>query len=151
MAESVRERLQNDMKDAMRAREQVRLDTIRFILAAVKNAEIDNRGPLSADDELQVLNRMVKRMLESIEQYDAAKREDLAERERVQLAIVKQYLPAEISDEELAALVAAVVAEVGAAGPKDMGKVMPALLPKVAGRADGKRVSAAVKAALTPA
>jgi uncharacterized protein YqeY len=151
MAESVRERLQNDMKDAMRAREQVRLDTIRFILAAVKNAEIDNRGPLSADDEMQVLNRMVKRMLESIEQYDAAKREDLAERERVQLAIVKQYLPAEISDEELAALVAAVVAEVGAAGPKDMGKVMPALLPKVAGRADGKRVSAAVKAALTPA
>jgi len=150
MAETLRERLQNDMKDAMRAREQVRLDTIRFILAAVKNAEIDARGALSADDEMQVLNRMVKRMLESIEQYEAAKREDLAERERAQLAIVKHYLPAELDDAGLAALVAEVVAEVGATGPKDMGKVMPALLPKVAGRADGKRVSAAVKAALTP-
>lgn len=151
MAESVRERLQNDMKDAMRARDQVALDTIRFVLAAIKNAEIDNRGPLSAEDEMQVLNRMVKRMLESIEQFEAAKRDDLAEREKTQLAIVKRYLPEELSDADLAALVAEVVAELGASGPKDMGKVMPALLPKIAGRADGKRVSAAVKAALTPA
>ena len=151
MAESVRERLQNDMKDAMRARDQVALDTIRFVLSAIKNAEIDNRGPLSAEDEMQVLNRMVKRMLESIEQFEAAKRDDLAEREKTQLAIVKRYLPEELSDADLAALVAEVVAELGASGPKDMGKVMPALLPKIAGRADGKRVSAAVKSALTPA
>ena len=97
---------------------------------------------------LALLNRVSKRLVEAIDQYDAAGRDDLAEKERAQLAIVKDYLPAELSDEDLAVLVAEVVAEVGAETPKDMGKVMPVLLPRVAGRADGKRVSTAVKAAL---
>ena len=92
--------------------------------------------------------REPERLIEAIDQYDAAGRTDLAEKERAQLAIVKQYLPAELSDDELTVLVQQVVAETGATTPKDMGRVMPVLLERVAGRADGKRVSTAVRAAL---
>ena len=144
----LKEQLQDDLKKAMVARDEVRRDTIRFVLSNLKNAEIDERGPLTPEQDLALLNRVSKRLVEAIDQYDAAGRDDLAEKERAQLAIVKDYLPAELSDEELAVLVAEVVAEVGAETPKDMGKVMPVLLPRVAGRADGKRVSTAVKAAL---
>ena len=149
MAESLRGRLEQDLKTAMLAKDEVARDTIRFILAAVKNEEIEKRRPLSADDDIALLNRMSKRLLEAIEQYDAAGRVDLAERERAQLSIVKRYLPEEMSDDDLKALVQSVVAEVGATAPKDMGKVMPVLLPRIAGRADGKRVSAAVREALS--
>ena len=149
MAESLRGRLEKDLKTAMLAKDDVARDTIRFILASVKNDEIEKRGPLSADDDIALLNRMSKRLLEAIEQYDAAGRVDLADRERAQLAIVKRYLPEEMSDDDLKMLVQSVVAEVGATTPKDMGKVMPVLLPRVAGRADGKRVSAAVREALS--
>ena len=144
----LKEQLQDDLKKAMVARDEVRRDTIRFVLSNLKNAEIDERGPLTPEQDLALLNRVSKRLVEAIDQYDAAGRDDLAEKERAQLAIVKDYLPAELSDEDLAALVTEVVAEVGAETPKDMGKVMPVLLPRVAGRADGKRVSTAVKAAL---
>lgn len=149
MAEGLRARLEQDLKTAMLAKDEIARDTIRFILAAVKNEEIEKRGPLSAEDDIALLNRMSKRLLEAIEQYDAAGRVDLAERERAQLAIVKRYLPEEMSEDDLKALVQSVVAEVGAVAPKDMGKVMPVLLPRVAGRADGKRVSAAVREALS--
>lgn len=149
MAEGLRGRLEQDLKTAMLAKDEIARDTIRFILAAVKNEEIEKRGPLSAEDDIALLNRMSKRLLEAIEQYDAAGRVDLAERERAQLAIVKRYLPEEMSEDDLKALVQSVVAEVGAVAPKDMGKVMPVLLPRVAGRADGKRVSAAVREALS--
>lgn len=148
MTASLRERLQADLKTAMIARDDVRRDTIRYVLSAVKNAEIDERGPLTADQDIALLNRVNKRLIEAIEQYDAAGRTDLASKERAQQEIVKQYLPAELSDEELAALVSAAVAEVGASSAKDMGKVMQVLLPRIAGAADGKRVSSAVKSAL---
>ena len=149
MADTLRANLERDLKTAMLAKDEIARDTIRFILAAVKNQEIEQRTPLSADDDIALLNRMSKRLLEAIEQYDKAGRTDLAKREREQLAIVKRYLPEEMSDDELNALVQSVVREVGAAAPKDMGKVMPVLLPRIAGRADGKRVSAAVKQVLT--
>ena len=149
MADTLRANLERDLKTAMLAKDEIARDTIRFILAAVKNQEIEQRTPLSADDDIALLNRMSKRLLEAIEQYDKAGRTDLAKREREQLAIVKRYLPEEMSDDELYALVQSVVREVGAAAPKDMGKVMPVLLPRIAGRADGKRVSAAVKQVLT--
>ena len=144
----LKEQLQEDLKAAMIARDEVRRDTIRFVLSNLKNAEIEERGPLSAEQDLALLNRVSKRLIEAIDQYEAASRTDLADKEKAQLAIVKKYLPAEFSDQELADLVAEVIAEVGAAEPKDMGKVMPVLLPRVAGRADGKRVSTAVRAAL---
>ncbi len=140
--------LQNDLKAAMIARDDVRRDTIRFVLSNLKNQEIEARGPLSQEQDLALLNRISKRLVEAIDQYEAANRTDLADKEKAQLEIVKGYLPAELSDDELTSLVVAVVAEVGATSPRDMGKVMPVLLPRVAGRADGKRVSTAVKSAL---
>jgi len=145
---SLRSRLEADLKTAMIARDEVSRDTIRYVLSALKNAEIEERGPLNPEQEIALLNRLNKRLIEAIEQYDAAGRDDLASHERAQQEIVKRYLPAELSDEELSALVSAAIAETGAASPKDMGKVMQVLLPRVAGAADGKRVSAAVKAAL---
>lgn len=144
----LKDQLQADLKEAMLAREEVRRDTIRFVLSNLKNAEIDERGPLNAEQDLALLNRISKRLIEAIDQYEAAGRTDLADKEKAQLEIVKGYLPIELSDDELTELVAAVVAEVGASAPKDMGKVMPVLLPRIAGRADGKRVSTAVRAAL---
>jgi len=145
---ALKEQLQSDLKEAMIARDEVRRDTIRFVLSNLKNVEIDQRSPLTAEQDLALLNRVAKRLIEAIDQYEAANRTDLANKEKAQLEIVKSYLPAEFGDEELNALVAAVVAEVGASTAKDMGKVMPVLLPRVAGRADGKRVSNAVRAAL---
>lgn len=148
MESSLRSRLESDLRAAMIARDEIRRDTIRFVLSALKNAEIEERGPLTPEQDIALLNRMSKRLVEAIDQYDAAGRTDLAEHERAQLAIVKQYLPAELSDDELAQLVKQVVSETGASTPKDMGRVMPVLLERVAGRADGKRVSTAVRAAL---
>lgn len=148
METSLRSRLETDLKAAMIARDEMRRDTIRFVLSALKNAEIEERGPLTPEQDIALLNRMSKRLIEAIDQYDAAGRTDLSERERAQLAIVKEYLPAELSDDELNELVSAVVAETGASTPKDMGRVMPILIERVAGRADGKRMSTAVRAVL---
>ncbi len=148
MEPSLRQRLEDDLKTAMKAGDQVARETIRFTLAGIKNAEIEKRGPLSPDDELALLQRETKRRADSIDQFRAGKREDLVEKEEAQLAILRRYLPAAMSDAELSELVATVVAETGASGPKDMARVMPVLLQRVAGRADGRRVSAAVREAL---
>lgn len=149
MAEApVRQRLEEDLKSAMRSGDTVSRDAIRYILSAVKNAEIDARGSGALADPVAALRRLGKQLTDAIEQYESAGRQDLADHEAAQLAVLKRYLPAELSDDELDALVAATVAETGATGPKDMGRVMPVALQRVAGRADGRRVSAAVKAAL---
>jgi uncharacterized protein YqeY len=149
MAEpTVRQRLENDLKSAMRAGDTVSRDAIRYILSAVKNAEIDARGSSSPADPVAALRQLGKQLTDSIEQYQAAGRQDLADHEAAQLAVLKRYLPSELSDDELNALVAEVIAETGAAGPKDMGRVMPVAMQRVAGRADGRRVNAAVKTAL---
>ena len=145
---TVRERLEDDLKTAMRAGDAVTRDAIRYILSAVKNAEIDARGSSAPADPVAALRRLGKQLNDSIEQYDAAGRQDLADHERAQLEVLRRYLPAELPDEELTALVAEAIAETGAAGPKDMGRVMPVAMQRVAGRADGRRISAAVKAAL---
>jgi uncharacterized protein YqeY len=149
MAEpTIRERLEFDLKEAMRAGDTTARDAIRYILAAVKNAEIEARGTSSPANVEAALQRLNKQLSDAIEQYQSANRTDLAERESAQLAVLKRYLPAELSDEELALIVADAVQETGAAGPKDMGRVMPVALRKVAGRADGRRVNAAVRQAL---
>jgi len=149
MAEpTVRQRLENDLKSAMRAGDTVSRDAIRYILSAVKNAEIDARGLNSPADPVAALRRLGKQLTDSIEQYQAAGRQDLADHEAAQLAVLKRFLPWDLSDDELNALVVAVIAETGAAGPKDMGRVMPVAMQRVAGRADGRRVNAAVKTAL---
>lgn len=148
---SVRQRLEADLKTAMRAGDQVTRDTVRYVLAAIKNAEIEKRGPLPLAEEEAVLRRLRKQLGDAVEQYRAGGREDLAAREEAQLAIVGRYLPPALDDGELAALAAEVVGELGAGGPKEMSKVMPILMERVGNRADGRRVSAAARVALAPA
>jgi uncharacterized protein YqeY len=149
MAEpTVRQRLEEDLKSAMRGGDVVSRDAIRYILAAIKNAEIDARGSATPADPVATLRRLGKQLNDSIEQYEAAGRQDLADHEQAQLAVLRRYLPAELSDADLDTIVADAIAETGATGPKDMGRVMPVAMQRTAGRADGRRVSAAVKAAL---
>lgn len=151
MEGTLRDRLESDLKAALRAGDTTARDTIRFTLAALKNAEIEKGGPLTPAEELALLQREAKRRMESIEQFRAGNRQDLVEREEAQLAVLRRYLPAQLSDEELAQLVAQAIAETGAQGIKDMGKVMPVVMERVAGRADGRRVSAVVREALAQA
>lgn len=145
---TTRQRLEEDLKSAMRAGDTTTRDAIRYLLAAVKNAEIDARGTGAAADADAALRKVAKQLADAIDQYRAAGRNDLADHELAQLDVLKRYLPEEMSDEALQAVVVGAIAETGATGPKDMGRVMPVVLAKTAGQADGRRVSAAVKDAL---
>jgi uncharacterized protein len=138
---SVLEQVRSDTTAAMKAGEKERVSALRMILSELQKAEKEG-----GDDEIAVLQRERKRRLESAEAYREAARDDLAEGEEREAAIIEAYLPEQLSDEELRAIVGDVVAETGASSPKEMGQVMP----KVQGRADGKRVSAVVKELLTP-
>lgn len=146
---TIRDRLQADLKAAMRDRDETARDTLRYILSAIKNAEIEHRGELSPAEATAVLQKQAKQRQEAIEQFRSGQRSDLAEREEAQLAILKRYLPAELSDEEVLGLTREVVAETGASSMKDMSKVMPVLMQRAGGRADGRRLSAAVKTVLS--
>lgn len=148
-AAALQDRLKEDLKTAMRGGDTVARESIRFLLSAYRNAEIEKRGTLTADEEMGLLQRQVKQRSESVEQFEAAGRSDLVDRERAQLAVIERYLPAQLGDEELGELVSAAVAESGATSIRDMGKVMPLLLPRIGGRADGRRVSEAVRARLS--
>ncbi len=148
MTESLRGRLEAELKDAMRSRDAERRDAVRFLLASVKNAEIDQRGPLSREAELALLRQQAKQRQEAIDQFQAGGRKELAERETAQLAVIERLLPAQMSDAELEAFVAAGISETGASGPKEMGKVMGLLTRRSDGRVDGRRLSEAVRRAL---
>ena len=145
---SLREQLEADMKAAMRARDNETRDAVRYVLSAVKNAEIDKRSELTPDEELKLLRSQVKQRQDSIEQFRAGGRDDLAEKEESQVRILEKYLPQQMGDDELAEFVRAGVAEAGATGPKDMGKVMGVLSARAEGRVDGRRLSTAVRNAL---
>jgi len=140
--------IQSDMKTAMKSGEKARLGVIRLILAAVKQREVDERIELDDSQVLAVLDKMLKQRRDSIQQFSAAGREDLANAERFEVEVIQTYLPAALSESELAALIDAAIAESGAAATSDMGKVMAILRPKVQGRADMAAVSARVKARL---
>ncbi|WP_321845901.1 GatB/YqeY domain-containing protein [Paraburkholderia bannensis] len=146
---SLKDRINDDMKAAMRARESERLATIRLLLAAIKQREVDERVTLDDAGITAVIDKMIKQRKDSISQFEAAARTDLVEKEQAELAVLATYMPEQLSDAEIAAEVQAAVAQVGAAGPQDMGKVMGVLKPKLAGRADMTAVSGLVKAALT--
>lgn len=150
MSDSLRETLQSDLKIAMKAGDDLTRDVIRFTLSALGYVEIEKKGPLTAGEELELLQRETKRRQESIEQFTAGGRLELVERETMQLAVLQKYLPAQMTDSELQEIVMAAVSETGATQPRDMGRVMPVVIRTVAGRADGKRISNAVKAALSP-
>jgi len=138
----------DDMKAAMRAREPARLSTIRLLLAAIKQREVDERIELADADVLGVIDKMIKQRRDSVTQFEAGKRDDLAAAERAEIAVLEAYLPARLSDAELDAIIAETVAATGATGISAMGKVMAAVKPKVAGRADMGAVSARIKAKL---
>jgi len=136
------ERLEGDLKDAMRSRETVRLGTIRRARAALKNAEIEARGPLPDEAAVRVLRGLVKQHRESIDQFRAGGRDDLVAREREEMAVLETYLPAQMDEAAVGAVVAEVIAAEGAAGPGDLGRVMKASMSRLAGRADGNQVRA---------
>jgi uncharacterized protein YqeY len=147
----LREQITEDMKTAMRAKEAGRLGTIRLLLAEIKRKEVDERIEVTDAQTLAIVEKMIKQRKDSISQFEAGNRADLADIEKAELAVLAAYMPAGLSDEEVAAEVAAAVAASGAAGPQDMGKVMAIVKPKLAGRADMTVVSALVKKALAPA
>ncbi|HTQ02003.1 MAG TPA: GatB/YqeY domain-containing protein [Casimicrobiaceae bacterium] len=142
-------RITEDMKTAMRAKDAARLSTVRLLLAAIKQREIDERRELSDADVLAVIEKMVKQRRDSIVQFEAGKRMDLVAVEQGELAVLQGYQPARMSEAEIDAAIAAAIASTGASGPAGMGKVMAELKAKLAGRADMGAVSARVKAKLT--
>lgn len=148
MPTELKDRIQSDVKDAMRAKAKERLGTLRLVTAAIKQKEVDERIEMDDDQVLQVLTKMVKQRQDSITQYTDAGRDDLAAREQAELAIIGEYMPAALSEEELEELVSKALAETRAKSIKDMGKVMGVLRPAVQGRADMGAVSAQVKQAL---
>lgn len=146
--ESLKKRVEEAMKAAMRAQDKPRLGTIRLILAAVKQREVDERITLDDTQVLAVLDKMLKQRRDSIDQFRKAGREDLATNEEAEVKVIQEFMPAALSDAELDSLVAAAVAQSGAASMKDMGKVMAILKAQVQGRADMGAVSAKIKAKL---
>ncbi|PID49731.1 MAG: glutamyl-tRNA amidotransferase [Proteobacteria bacterium] len=142
---SLKEQITSDMKDAMRAKDKVRLGVIRLILAAIKQQEIDKRVELDDTAVLAVLDKLVKQRRESIRQYSEAGRTDLADQEQAEIDIIQIYLPQALSDAELQGLVAEAIAATEAVSPKDMGKLMAWIKPRVQGRADMGKVSALIK------
>ncbi|CAG2148315.1 GatB/YqeY domain-containing protein [Cupriavidus numazuensis] len=146
---SLKAQISDDMKAAMRARETERLGTIRLLLAAIKQREVDERIELDDAAVLAVVEKLLKQRKDSITQFQQAGRDDLVQKEQAEVEVLKVYMPAALSDAEVAAAVQQAVTETGAAGPQDMGKVMGVLKAKLAGRADMTAVSAQVKAALT--
>lgn len=141
-------KIKNEVIAAMKAQQKQRLGVLRMLQAAVKQVEVDERRELQDEDLLKILGSYARKVRDQLQSYNEAGRRDLVAAAEAELAIVQEFLPAGLSDDQLLAVVKETIAQVGAAGPQDMGKVMKALLPKVAGRADGGRVSALVKQAL---
>jgi uncharacterized protein len=142
---SLKDRITEDMKAAMRAKDSARLGAIRFLQAAIKQKEVDERVTLDDAAIVGVIEKMTKQRRDSISQFEQAGRTDLADKEKAELALLQSYLPQQFTDDELLAVIKAAIAEVGVAGPQAMGKVMVVVKPRIAGRADPARASALVK------
>lgn len=145
---ALKENITDDMKAAMRAKDAPRLSAIRMLIAAIKQKEIDDQIELTDEQTLAIIEKLVKQRRDSITQYEAAKREDLANAERAEVEIYQAYMPAQASDDEIAAAVTAAVEQTGASSMADMGKVMGVLKGQLAGKADMAKISGLVKAAL---
>ena len=145
---SLKEKITEDMKTAMRAKDSERLGTIRLLQAAMKQKEVDERVALDDAAIVAIVDKLIKQRKDSITAFEGAGRQDLADKEKAELSVLQAYLPARMSEAEILDAVKAIVAEVGAAGPGDMGKVMGVVKTRLAGKADMGQVSAAVKAAL---
>ena len=145
----LRQRIESDMKTAMRAKDKERLGTIRLILAAIKQREVDERITLGDTDILAVLDKMIKQRRDSIAQFTQAGRQELADKEAAEVAVIQEYLPAALSDNEVETLIADAMATSGASSPQDIGKIMALLKPKLQGRADMGLVSRKIKEKLS--
>ncbi len=146
---TLREKIQADMIAATKARDPLKTDCLRMAISTFKNKEIDKKAPLDDGEVTSVLQTLIKQRKESVEMYAKGGRQDLVDKESAEIRILEAYLPSQIDDASLASEISAVIRETGAAGPKDMGKVMKAAMTRLAGRAEGGRISAAVKAQLT--
>lgn len=146
---SLRERIQNDMVAAIKAGDTAKRDTLRLAISAFKYKEVETKRPLEDAEVLAGLQTLIKQRKESAEQFKKAGRQDLLDKEQAELLVLEAYLPRQIDDAELARLVDAAIQETGASGPKDMGKVMKAVLAKTGGAAEGSRVSALAKQKLS--
>ena len=147
---SLKERITDDMKTAMRAKDSERLGTIRLLQSAMKQKEVDERIELDDAAIVAIVDKLIKQRKDSIAAFEQAARQDLVDKEKAELAVLSAYLPERLSAQELSDAVQAIVKELGASGPGDMGKVMGAVKTRLAGKADMGAVSAAVKAALAP-
>ena len=141
---SLKEQLANDLKDAIRQRDDSRKIAIRMSISAIKNAEIERGAALSEADVLTIVSREAKQRRESIAEFEKADRRDLVEKERAELEVLQSYLPAQVSRDEIAEAAREVIADVGAGGPRDKGKVMPVLIGRLAGRAEGREINEVV-------
>lgn len=148
-ASPLKQAITDDMKSAMKAGEKERLGTIRLILSAIKQQEVDSRKDLEDSDIIAILDKMSKQRRESIDQYEKAGRDDLAGKEKAELEIIQTYLPSQLGDDEIAAMIDEAIKTTGAEAMKDMGKVMGILKPKMQGRADMAAVSAQIKSRLS--
>lgn len=146
---SLKQQISDDMKAAMRAKETARLGAIRLLLAAMKQREVDERIELTDADIVAIIEKMLKQRRDSISQYEAANRQDLADVEKFEVAVLQTYMPQQFSEAEIISAIGEVITATAAAGPQDMGKVMAAIKPKLAGRADMGKVSALIKAQLS--
>ena len=147
--EGLRQRIESDMKTAMRAKDKERLGTIRLILAAIKQKEIDERITLTDTDILAVLDKMVKQRRDSIAQFQQAGRQELADKENAEVTVIQEYMPAAMGENEVDAIIAEAITTVGASSPQDIGKIMGLIKPKLQGRADMGLVSRKVKEKLS--
>jgi uncharacterized protein YqeY len=145
---SLKEDISAQMKEAMKAKDSVKLACLRMVVAAIKNREIEIKGEADDAECTKILTKLAKQRNESIGMYEKGGRDDLVQKETAELKVIESFLPEPMGDDELAKLIADTIAEVNAEGAKDMGKVMKAVTPKVAGRADGKKVSEKVRAEL---
>lgn len=149
MTTSLKQQIQEDMKIALRAHDKQRLGVVRLILAAIKQVEVDERIEVDDTRITQILNKMIKQRRDSIAQYDQAKRDDLADQERLEVKIIQTYLPEPLSETDIDRIVSEAITKVGATSVKEMGKVMAELKDKLQGRADMTQISAKIKARLT--
>jgi uncharacterized protein YqeY len=150
VGESLKTRLQDDLKTAMKAKDAPRRDAIRLIVSDVKSREIDLKRELTSDEEIKLLQTQAKQRVDAIDQFRQGGREDLVEKDQQQLQVIESYLPQQMSDDELDTFVNDGISQVGAEGPKDMGKVMGLLSKRADGRVDGRRLSETVRSRLAP-
>lgn len=146
---SLQERIETDFKQAVRQKEAAKVSILRLVKAAIHNREIENRGVLDEAQIVKILATLTKQIKDSIEQFQKGNRDDLVQKEKRELAILEAYIPQPLSEAELDSIIQAMVKELGASGPKDLGRVMKALMPKVQGKAEGKQVQDKVKKALS--